>query len=81
MSFLFYVYICIYKEYLILQKGRVLDILVENRGCVNYGIMGIMILDEQLKGENYDDFQYGKCQLNYYSIYRISIQLRDFIFI
>lgn len=55
MSSLSYAYTCIYKEYLTLQKGRVLDILVENRGRVNYGIMGTTILDEQLKGENYDD--------------------------
>lgn len=55
MSSLSYAYTCIYKEYLTLQKGRVLDILVENRGRVNYGLMGTTILDEQLKGENYND--------------------------
>ncbi|XP_022334999.2 beta-galactosidase-1-like protein 2 [Crassostrea virginica] len=33
-----------------IHKKRVLDILVENRGRVNYGIMGSTILNEQLKG-------------------------------
>lgn len=41
-------------------KGRVLDILVENRGRVNYGIMGTTILDEQLKGLNNNCFLDGE---------------------
>lgn len=41
-------------------KGRVLDILVENRGRVNYGIMGTTILDEQLKGLNNNCFFDGE---------------------
>lgn len=41
-------------------KERVLDILVENRGRVNYGIMGTTILDEQLKGLNNNCFLDGE---------------------
>lgn len=41
-------------------KGRVLDILVENRGRVNYGLMGTTILDEQLKGLNNNCFLDGE---------------------
>ncbi|XP_061181180.1 beta-galactosidase-1-like protein 2 [Saccostrea echinata] len=41
-------------------RERVLDILVENRGRVNFGIFGASVLDEQLKGLDNNCFLDGE---------------------